>query len=190
MNMYYNYKNGRDASWQALIKADICEMPVDLKKVADAYDIQIISFKEALKNKYVGKDKLDFNLTVKEIGKKRVVLVNADMDDKGALRYIMAKGLGYCIMAKNINTITKKDDYEANIFARDLLMPACVLYSMEIESSAEIACVCNVNIEAAEKRAERMAELIKRKRFNAHPLERQVAEQFDLFVNEYNYRKL
>ena len=48
MENYDEYKKARDMSWEVLIKCEITALPVDLKKVAESLDIDVISFKKAI----------------------------------------------------------------------------------------------------------------------------------------------
>ena len=71
---------------------------------------------------------------------------------------------------------------QANVFARDLLMPATVLATLDIHTPEEIMELCHISRQSAEIRAKRLEELYKRNMFNNHPLEMQVREQFDDFI--------
>lgn len=70
------------------------------------------------------------------------------------------------------------------MFARDLLAPACVLHELQALTAAAISDLCDISLEAATYRAERIAELERRNAFYLHPLERQVKEQFTNFINK------
>lgn len=71
------------------------------------------------------------------------------------------------------------------MFAARLLAPACVLHELQALSAEQIAKVCNISISAAEVRAERMQVLEARNKYYLHPLERQVRQQFEQFIEEY-----
>lgn len=64
------------------------------------------------------------------------------------------------------------------------MAPACVLHELHATNAAAIANLCDISLEAATYRAERMAELERRNAFYLHPLERQVKEQFAEFINK------
>lgn len=163
MVSYEFYKKGRDAAWKALIKSGASSLPVSLDKVAAAYKIDIISAKKA-----------------KEKG-----LINGNINDLkvisvGETRFLMAKGIGLCLLAKD--RISREIEYEAVVFARDLLMPATVLAGLGVRNASDIEMICGVSEKAAEKRAKRLEELYKRNRFNEHPLERTVRKNFEKFI--------
>ena len=84
-------------------------------------------------------------------------------------------------------TFAVRDDLEssANVFARDLLAPACVLHELQILTPEQIAKACNISMPAAKNRAERMQVLEARNKYYLHPLERRVREQFEDFIKEY-----
>ena len=76
-------------------------------------------------------------------------------------------------------------EMQANVFARDLLMPAIVLHNLNIKSSEDIARICNVSMLSAEIRYKRLTELNERNVFNRHPLERQVYRQFNEYIKRH-----
>ncbi len=71
------------------------------------------------------------------------------------------------------------------MFAIRLLAPACVLHEIGALTAEEIMQVCNISYSAASIRAERMQELMRRNKWYADPLERQVKKQFQVFINSY-----
>ena len=77
-------------------------------------------------------------------------------------------------------------ELEANIFARDILMPATVLAALDIHTPEEIMALCDISYQSARIRAERLELLYRTNKFNAHPLEKQVREQFDDFIRNYH----
>ena len=54
-------------------------------------------------------------------------------------------------------------EQQANVFARDILMPATVLHSLGIKSAEDIARICNVSMMSAKIRYKRLTELNERK---------------------------
>ena len=108
----------------------------------------------------------------------------------------MAIQLGHCIMGhyltgkpyerkSKVKKSMSATDYEAYIFARDLLMPATVLYGLKVHSAEEIEELCNVPHKFAVKRAKRMEELYKRDKFNSSETERLVFDRFIEFIYKY-----
>lgn len=183
MGSYDEYKRGRDLAWETLIKCGISSLPVELDRVADTCGIKIISFKRAARLGLAQPEKLNGRVFVSEINGERTVFVNTDKD-KGSVRFSMAKGIGICLLSDDLKKIGKTTEYEAGIFARDLLMPAVVLYGLKAFSSDDIASFCGVSQRAAEIRAQRLAELKDRKRFYSHPLEQKVWRLFKKFIEE------
>ncbi|NLK37961.1 MAG: ImmA/IrrE family metallo-endopeptidase [Epulopiscium sp.] len=76
-------------------------------------------------------------------------------------------------------------EFQANIFARDLLAPACVLKELRITTVEQIMKLCNISRVSAELRLKRMHELYKRRAFYTSPLERAVLKQFQPFIDTY-----
>ena len=63
-------------------------------------------------------------------------------------------------------------------------MPAIVLFSINALDAEAIREVSQVSMKAAEIRAERMAELVARNRFNTSRLEEKVKEQFKDYIEK------
>ena len=84
-------------------------------------------------------------------------------------------------------TFAKRDEeeQEADMFAARLLAPACVLHELHATTATEIAKICNISMQAAKNRAERMQVLEARNKYYLHPLEQQVRKQFEDFIKEY-----
>lgn len=100
--------------------------------------------------------------------------------------------LGHLRFGKTYNRNSEIDfkgmdvyEMQANVFARDLLMPATVLHSLGIKSAEDIARICNVSMLSAEIRYKRLTELNERNVFNRHPLERQVYKNFQPYIKHY-----
>ncbi|MCD8036381.1 MAG: hypothetical protein LUE88_03225 [Clostridiales bacterium] len=184
MEYYAEYKKGRDLAWQALIKSGTSSLPVNLKTVADSYGITVISFKKAEEDGIMPQNKSKRKVLVRNIKGRTTVFVNSKGLGKGETRFLIAKGIGLCLIAKKPWIPTRYESYAAKVFARDLLMPATVLFSIGAESPSDIAVICETALEDAETRAVRMSELRERNKFNQHPLEQQTKEQFKKFIEE------
>lgn len=185
MGSYDDYKRGRDLAWEMLIKCGISSLPVALDKVAALCGITITSFKKAKEEGLISEKALKGRVSV---GRK-TVFVNTETEDKGSIRFSMAKGIGLWLLRSGEAQDRKAVEYEAGIFARDLLMPAVVLYGLGVKSADEIEKICAVSHRAAEIRAERMAELYDRRRFNTHPLEQKVWKLFEEYIEENTLKK-
>lgn len=190
-NRYDKYKKARNTAWNALINGRISELPVNLKNVAEAYGIAVYSYKTAVKNGLIESEEAVGDGFSKIIDERKYIFVS-NAKSSSEVRFDIACGIGHFALGHKIYgkpVKSKKfgrNDYEAYIFARDLLMPAAVLYGMGIHSAEKIEELCGVSHELAEKRAERMEELYIRKKFNTHPSEIKVNEQFQQFINAYS----
>lgn len=193
MDIYDKYKNGRDAAWQTLINSGVNSLPIDLKTIAEAYKISVYSYSKALKNGIIMPEEANGKSFSRFSKGKKQIFVDSNQE-KENIRYEIAFQLGHCIMGhyltgkpseEKTGSKMSKNDYEAYIFARDLLMPATVLYGIKLHLADDIANVCNVPYRLAKKREERMEELYKRNKFNSSELEKLVFNQFIEYI--YNY---
>ena len=192
--MYQIYKNSRDKAWDALIRCKIDSLPVNLMLIAKHYNIKVVKYSES---KYVQElnipDTVGFSL-YKPILRKHIIYYNDNVESNGRIRFTIAHELGHCLLGHNTkghtnyrnSEIDNKDDPNetaANIFARDILMPATVLHSLGVNSPEQISRLCNVSMQSAEIRFKRLLELNARNMFNRHPLERQVYNQFKDYID-------
>ena len=130
-------------------------------------------------------------------GDETQVFINDKIHNRNRRRFTLAHELGHALLRHSLDEIhfrtseidsqTDMQELEANVFARDVLIPATVLAALDIHTPEEIMELCNVSRQSAEIRAERLHELYRRNKFNLHPAERKVREQFDDFIR--NYRR-
>lgn len=193
--MYYaNYQKARNKSWEVLLKCKINSLPVNLAAVANQYDIKIIpysstSFVHALKQEALSGD--GFSANVKD---KKIIFINDTIPNNNRRRFTLAHELGHCILGHPLDNIQFRTnefydskqalEAEANVFARDLLMPAVVLAKMDIHNVDEIVKLCKVSNQSATIRAKRLAKLYEKNMFCSHPLEKAVAEQFKEYIQQ------
>lgn len=195
--MYENYVKARDTSWEVLLRCGIDELPITLGTIADYYNFKVIAYSDTnitqvFKNEVVSGD----GFIVFSKGKKEIFL-NDKVNNRNRRRFTLAHELGHGILNHNIDIVHYRNsevdsdidmqELEANVFARDILMPSTILAALDIHTPEEIMKVCDVSRKSAEIRAARMDLLYKRNMFNLHPMERKVRQQFDKFVR--NYRK-
>ncbi len=165
---YGQYKNARNASWQCLIDYRISNLPVKVSQIAKQADIVL------LKNSAINLlSDNESGITLMQDDK--LYIVYADEQSPQRCRFTIAHELGHIFLGHlfkadgNGFLITDDAEHSANVFARDLLAPACVLHELHATNA-----------------------------FYLHPLERQVKEQFAEFINKrkgilrktyFNYRK-
>lgn len=181
---YGIYKNARNASWQCLIDCNVIQLPVNPIVIAANYGIKC-KFANA-KTLKGASGKIRKNLT----GAITILCDEAQPKTRQAftitheLGHYLLGHLGDTPLSRSENDCRPKEEYAAERFAADMLMPACVLWALNIHTADDIAKLCNVSMQAAQIRAERMEILYQRNMFLSHPLERQVYQQFQKFIND------
>lgn len=179
---YGVYKNARNASWQCLIDCGVSELPVKPTRIASHYGVECIEFAPLLQDGEAGR--------ILQRADGRIQIVLHPDQPAPRKRYTVLHELGHYLLghlgteplARSHNDITQPEEYAAERFAADVLMPACVLWGLQLHTAKEIAQVCGVSLTAAQRRSERMTTLYQRNMFLAHPLERQVYRQFESFI--------
>lgn len=193
--MYEHYKKARDMSWKALLDSGINSLPVDLWKIAEHFNLNIHSYSKSSVIQLFREEVLQGDGFIVCIGDKKEIFINDKINHRPRRRFTVAHELGHGILNHDISKVhyrnnendsqTDMQELEANVFARDILMPATVLAALNIHTPEEIMKLCDVSRRSAEIRAERMEELYKRNMFNRHPAERKVREIFDDFIRNY-----
>ena len=126
----------------------------------------------------------------------RIVRINSDIvivinntEPKSRCRFSIAHELGHLgddvTQLNRARTEVKPElETQADMFAARLLAPACVLWGLDLHTAEEISETCNISLQAAGFRAERMQELYRRNRFLTSPLERKLYDQFRDFIEQ------
>lgn len=179
---YGIYKKSRNASWQCLIDCGITELPVKPVQIAMHYGVSCA---------YSNTIQCDGKIGYKD-GKIFIVVRKDQLQTRQ--RYTIIHELGHYLLghlgdtplSRSRDSVRPEEEYAANRFAADVLMPASVLWALDIHAAEDIARLCNVSPPAARSRAERMAVLYQRNKFLLHPLEHQVFQQFHRFIEQYN----
>lgn len=184
--MYGRYKDLRNSTWQTIIDFNIKSLPVVLSDITDKLGIKILNNSDVdeLNNRERG--------VTLNFGDDWYIIVN-DTESVPVCRFTIAHEIGHILLGHMLIDKTKyrtfgkrnEEEQEADMFAARLLAPACVLHELQALSAEQIAKVCNISISAAEVRAERMQVLEARNKYYLHPLERQVRQQFEQFIEEY-----
>ncbi len=174
--IYGIYKGARNAAWQCLIDFKIAALPVQVLTIARSAEIKIV------KNSKVQTLKRDESgITVTVDGQP--VVIYRDEEKPERCRFTIAHELGHIFLGHTLKNENGEDEEKAaNVFARDLLAPACVLYELKVWDAEAIARLCNISLQAASIRAERIQTLEQRGAWYLHPLERQVYRLFEDFI--------
>lgn len=170
MNYKY-YKISRDKAWQTLIETKINHLPIELNKILDYYGIDIYLIQEDDKQAFI---------------KNKTIFLNQNLI-KTRARFTIAHELGHILLKHNnlehsTHTNIGLEEYQANIFARCLLMPAIVLKEINCITPQDISSICNVSLQSAEYRSKRLKELIQRNKFYTSHLEQQIYNNFKNFI--------
>ncbi len=189
--MYEQYKAARNRAWKILIEAGIDRLPIDLKKLCKTLYATVIPYSQMGEKTLSDFAATGDGFTLALNRKQRLIVVN-DAKSIPRMRFTLAHELGHIALNHTLKPVVyrnseidnnqKPEEIQASIFARDLLMPACVLAALHVTTVDEIMQICNVSFTSAQIRLNRLLELYKRNMFGVHPLERQVIAQFDQFI--------
>lgn len=180
---YANYKNSRNLAWQMLIDEKICKLPISVSSICKSLGISL--------KYYYPRDENDGKCMI--IDGVPTIFVNEN-STKQRQRFTAAHELGHLLhdhvgKYKLVNREPSLKDnpieQEANVFASRLLAPACVLWGCNARSAYDIAELCDISLQFAHYRMERMEILYKRNKFLLSPLERAVYNQFREYISKH-----
>lgn len=196
---YSKYQKSRDLSWQMLIENNITSLPVKISSICKSMHIKIISYEEGRK------DIDNFDTFVNSENNDGFTYHNIIFYNRechiSRQRFTVAHELGH-ILLHNGNGIYNREpndndnpiEQEANVFASRILAPACVLWGLGITTAQQISEMCNISMQSAEFRMQRMNELYQREQafmrrygrscFLLSPLEQKVYKQFSDYIHK------
>lgn len=173
-DLYPFYKNARDLAWQVLFKKKITSFPINMIKLLHEYGIKTKPFskcKKFLQLYNVPPDTWAFTTPLNGV----YHTAYNDHSTPEQLRFTLAHELGHILT----NFSSDFSEIQANIFARDLLMPAIVCKIENLTTPQQISDFFGISITAATIRAKRVEELLKRDKWLTSPLEKQY---FNLYL--------
>ena len=212
MDSYGRYKNARNASWQCLIDYHVNALPVKISAVARQAGCRLAPYSKSQHLiSRLGLESLTQNSGFcARLYDGNILIFYDDRNPPYRIRFTighelghillghpMIKGTGCTFTHRNREQDPQDDPFEveANVFARDVLAPACVLWGLQLHTAVEIAQVCDISLTCGAYRAQRMGVLYTREReflktrgrscFLMHPLEQRVFEQFQDYINRH-----
>lgn len=177
---YDIYKQARNTAWKFLIDNEVNALPVKLSAICRRNDIALLYDD----GKYLSDNKR--GITFIDDNRKFNIVLNSNYSD-AVKRYTIGHELGHIFLGHfTEDTMNNADmEYQAERFAIDILAPACVLWGLDLHKAEDIAKICNISMQSARIRAERMDILYKRNKFLTSPLEKQVFENFSDFIRQH-----
>lgn len=186
--LYGLYTKIRNITWNIFLDNHISSLPVDIVKIIQHYQITIIKNHEVCELK---KDEMAVSLFEHNSNQWYIIYQN-DTLSTADKRFLLAHELGHILLGHVSilghpvrSNIKIREEKEADMFALRLLAPACVLAALNIHTAEQIMKLCNISKQSASIRAARMEELYKRDLFCKHPLEKQMLQQFEKFIQTY-----
>lgn len=184
INAYGAYKSVRNSAWQVLLDYNVRSIPVNVVNIACSSGISIIKNSKVneLRNNEVGVSILDSD---------KWYIVYDDTVSKERIRFTIAHELGHIFLghplklgyhARTIDIERPETERQADMFAIRLLVPACVVWGLNLHTPDEIQQEFNISHSAARSRALRMETLYERDKFLSDNLEKQVYENFKEYI--------
>lgn len=180
-----NYYNVRNNAWEFLIKNKVSKYPLNLQEIADNNNWLISSYKDYCISYKLNEDELikeyPDGFTAKTKDNNFIICYNEN-NVKQRNRFTICHEMGHIIL-QHIYKGAKLEK-EANMFASRILMPMLLIKELNINSSEELAKICDVSLEAANFRLKRFNEIKGRERFYTNPREQQLYQQLKEFINK------
>ena len=193
---YHYYCIARNKAWEIISECNIRTLPIDLIQIVNYFDIKIIPYSRSV---YVttSDEKIQNGDGFSRIENgENFIYFNDKKATKARRRFTIAHELGHCLLGHDLsktkyrNSETGSNDdpieeIQANVFARDILMPAIVLHHTGCIKYTDIMRLCDVSETSAQLREERMKVIEVRNKFCTSPLEKQVYDNFSNFIKAY-----
>lgn len=189
----------RDLAWKVLLENQISELPVKVTKIAKHYGCRVRSYEKSepfLKELDLWNQTQITDAFTLWYENKHLIFYNQQNPDT-RIRFSIAHELGHILIGHKFQTVhgeqitfinrepAKTDspqEKEANMFASRLLAPACVLNALNAYTPETISYLCNISLQSATFRSERMHKLNSRQLYLTSPLEKQVFKLFKNFI--------
>lgn len=209
--LYRRYTEIRDAVWRLILDMEIKALPVKISKVLSTLGIALYTYQDNYAEiADLGLESLTKTSDGFTVVRKNQYIIFYDKTKLPArIRFTLAHELGHIILENGFsktdmgvlyttrnNEPNKKDNPQetaANMFAARILAPSCVLHELKLFTVEEIVQYCSISKTAAEFKLERLMLLEKRNErflkergygcFYLSPLEQQVKQQFEEYIN-------
>lgn len=181
--VYGKYAKLRNASWQLLVDCNINELPVNIISILSALNIYLCKNSDTNKLK-------DGEYGVSFLIDGQWYIVYDDTLPFNQKLFTLAHELGHILLGHPLKKEREKSkrrstfETQADMFAIRLLSPTCVLWALDLHTPQEISKICQIDINAAKIRAERMEVLYERNKFLTSSLERKVYHNFSAYIEE------
>jgi len=185
---YGAYQSLRNDVWACLLEFKIDRLPVDTDKILRGLRAEVIPN---------GRRRI---LTGNKIGAcfftgKRWFVLYDETKPPEVCHYVLAHEIGHILRGHSWQdafrteeeraSFAASDEREADSFGIRLLTPLCVLHAMQIDSSEELAQVCQIPYYFAKKRFARLQQIRKRNRFFEKQEELEILERFFPFIRRF-----
>lgn len=177
---YKDYKTARDKTWRLIVDLGISALPIRPGAICKKLGISV-RFGDLPPDN----DGISFLAGDKPVivVSRWVLLPRQRFTAAHELGHILLGHVGkYELVNREPSPSDNPIEQAANVFASRLLAPACVLWGCGVTSPEQIAQICDISLQAAQFRAERMAILYQRDKFLVSPLERDVYKQFAEYI--------
>ena len=178
--LYSDYKISRNLAWEILIRENVTELPVRIVPLCREMGIRVLTHEDPTRGE-------GYSTIIN--GEPYIFVYRHSYRPRQ--RFTVAHELGHILLGhvgkyELVNREPAPGDNPveraANVLASRILAPACVLWACEAYTAEDIARLCDISLQAASFRADRLKLLRERDAFLRSPLERKVLEQFLHFI--------
>ncbi len=191
---------------EVLIKSGISSLPVDLRKIADTYNIKIVSYEDCtscyetdLPQLY--REMSPYGFSFCDEG-RYIAAINENSCGKQRRHWTLAHELSHILLGHidGSSEMQQRCEQEADRFAAELLAPLTVLQFCGVSSAEEIQRICGISFQAAEIRFRQLSQQRRQGSrllreggsgtvFTQSNDDKQLLERFLPFISEYITRR-
>lgn len=201
----------RDADWQLILDLKIKKLPVKISEILTALGIEVHTYKDNYKMliEFGLKEQMKTCDAFTLFLNGKYMIFYDETKSAKRIRFTLAHELGHIILGSGFTKMSSgllvstrnseptendaPEETEANMFAARLLAPSCVLHELKLFTVEEIMQFCSITKTSATFRLKRLMLLEERNerflRERGHgcyyisPLEQEVRQQFDDYIN-------
>ena len=189
-SFYGVYRACRDAAWRCQLEFGVCRLPVKVTGIARLAGIKIIRDSDV-------RELREGELAVSIFDGMSWTIIYDDKLDVYSVRFVTAHELGHIFLGHDYRVGERRFAFsgrklslerEADMFAVRLLAPAFVLHELKAIDPAKISELCQIPLDQARERANRMTVLEGRGCYYKSQMERRLLEKFRPFLEEKGWK--
>lgn len=171
-----------------LLKNNVRSLPLNLSEIAQQNNWILLPYEKNIEVAHVlmknnsNSDCESFTCVYKDTP----IIIYKRCSNIGRLRFTIAHEFGHITLLHLEKLTNDEYEHEANMFAARILMPMCVIKETKAYTPESISKLCGVSLTAANYRANRLKDLLKKNKFYTSTHEARLVIRFSKYIKQKN----